>query len=226
MPISSTDNLGDRIRFARKNKKVTQDQLASFLNINRATLSKYEKGIIIPPMPKLRAISEYLEISFSYLLGDNQTIDEAKDNYNYEMMFISIAEETDKILDILFPGTNTYVIAGDNHEEIVTIRGRNTTSPFVLSRENFDFLSHLIITLVKGFVDGTGQNPITYIAELKEYVDSIEPIPHTNQPENADNFKTIMANIDKEDAEIKQQQEAYYKYVIENCEYDDPNLLN
>lgn len=50
------------IREARKAAGLTQNELARFMDINRATLSKYESGAIVPPIQKLQRMAIELEI--------------------------------------------------------------------------------------------------------------------------------------------------------------------
>lgn len=52
--------LSSRIREARKAAGITQAELAAKIGINRATLSKYESGIIEPPISQLKLIAEKL----------------------------------------------------------------------------------------------------------------------------------------------------------------------
>lgn len=59
-----------RIQEARKAAKITQDELAKVLNVNRATLSRYESGAIDPPASQLQAIADALGVSMSYLTGE------------------------------------------------------------------------------------------------------------------------------------------------------------
>ena len=63
---------GLKIREARKSVKMTQEQLAQVLGINRATLSKYESGIIDPPSSQLQAIATALGVSLLDLCGDHE----------------------------------------------------------------------------------------------------------------------------------------------------------
>ncbi len=62
-----------KIREARKLANFTQEQLADALGINRATLSKYENGIIEPSISQLVRIAEELEINPTQLLPDSLT---------------------------------------------------------------------------------------------------------------------------------------------------------
>lgn len=62
--------LGENIQNVRKAKNLTQESLASELEINRATLSKYESGTIEPPLSVLQRIANILSVPMSYLLGE------------------------------------------------------------------------------------------------------------------------------------------------------------
>lgn len=61
--------MGSRIREARKAANMTQVELATKIGINRATLSKYESGIIEPSVAQLRLIAEALNVTVGYLTG-------------------------------------------------------------------------------------------------------------------------------------------------------------
>lgn len=57
------------IKDARKQRGMTQSELAEKLGVNRATLSKYENGQIDPTASQLMKISEILGVPLYYLLG-------------------------------------------------------------------------------------------------------------------------------------------------------------
>lgn len=57
------------IRQARKAAGITQEELAHILGINRATLSKYESGVIEPSISQLLSIASALNTSLPELLG-------------------------------------------------------------------------------------------------------------------------------------------------------------
>ena len=60
--------IGERIRNARKKKQITQERLAERIGIKRATLSKYETGIIQPSLDMLFKLSDTLEVQLSEIL--------------------------------------------------------------------------------------------------------------------------------------------------------------
>ena len=74
-----------RIRAARKNAGITQEQLAKMIGINRATLSRYESGDIDPPSSQLGRIADVLNVpigelyDFSIEAEQNRTVDEIKE---------------------------------------------------------------------------------------------------------------------------------------------------
>lgn len=64
---------------ARKAAKMTQAQLAEELDVNRATVSKYETGIITPPLNQIMKISEILNIPIIDLIGMSPEGDKEND---------------------------------------------------------------------------------------------------------------------------------------------------
>lgn len=61
----------------RKQKKLTQEELASKLGVIRATYWSYEKGSIMPPYDKLEQIADIFGVSIDELMGretDNSDI--------------------------------------------------------------------------------------------------------------------------------------------------------
>lgn len=61
--------LGKRIRQARIQAGITQEEMANHLGISRTAIARYEQGEIEPKLKNLIAISEYLNISTDSLLG-------------------------------------------------------------------------------------------------------------------------------------------------------------
>lgn len=61
--------VGNQIKLYRKNKKMTQEQLALRINKSKATLSKYESGVIVVDVETLHDIAQALQISAGNLLG-------------------------------------------------------------------------------------------------------------------------------------------------------------
>lgn len=63
------DTIGERITKARRYLGMNQKELCEKVQINEATLSRYENGIREPKACVLSKLSEVLEVSTDYLLG-------------------------------------------------------------------------------------------------------------------------------------------------------------
>lgn len=66
---------GEKMKKARLAKKLTQEQMAEKLGVNKGTISHYEKGKTFPGEEKLRMVAKTLNVSFDYLLGDGEILD-------------------------------------------------------------------------------------------------------------------------------------------------------
>ena len=66
--------LGERLATLRKNKGLTQEELAPILNITRSALSLYELNKRDPDTNTLKRIADYFNVTTDYLLGRNTLI--------------------------------------------------------------------------------------------------------------------------------------------------------
>ena len=80
--------LNENIKKIRKNKRVTQEELAVKVNVVRQTVSKWEKGLSVPDAEALQRIADALDVSVEELLGAEVNV---KTNQN------EIAEQLAKI---------------------------------------------------------------------------------------------------------------------------------
>ncbi len=64
--------LGDQIKKYRKEKKMSQEELAIPLNVVRQTVSKWENNLSVPDAELLIRLAEVLEISVAELLGTDE----------------------------------------------------------------------------------------------------------------------------------------------------------
>lgn len=63
--------VGERIRTLREKREMSQIDLAKFLNVSKATMSKYESGTVQPSLESLNAICGLFNVSLDYLAGIN-----------------------------------------------------------------------------------------------------------------------------------------------------------
>lgn len=83
-----------RIKRARLNKNLSQEQLGILINVSNATICNYEKGTRKPAIEKLIALSNALEVSLDYLLGQDKNVISEDTSYtvrmsNEEIIFIN-----------------------------------------------------------------------------------------------------------------------------------------
>lgn len=60
--------LGKRIKLARIEKDLSQDQLAELIKAKQKSVSRYETGLALPSLDTLEKISQILHKPFSYFL--------------------------------------------------------------------------------------------------------------------------------------------------------------
>lgn len=70
--------LQNNIKTIRKNRGLTQEELAIRVNVVRQTVSKWEKGLSVPDADMLQKISEVLEVPVSQLLGEEQEMETSR----------------------------------------------------------------------------------------------------------------------------------------------------
>ena len=63
--------MGDRIKEARKNRKLTQEQLAERLDVSVEFIGQIERGLKLPSMQVFVKLIEALNVSADYLLRDS-----------------------------------------------------------------------------------------------------------------------------------------------------------
>ena len=68
--------LGDRISKRRKEKGISQEQLAGIMNVSRQSVSLWENNQTIPTMEKLLQLSDVLGVSVNYLVGNESNFEE------------------------------------------------------------------------------------------------------------------------------------------------------
>ena len=82
-----------RIKALRKEKKKTQNDLATYLNVRRSTYGEYERGIITPPYDKIKAIADYFEVSVDYLMGNTDSKEFKTESIDVSETLCAMVEE-------------------------------------------------------------------------------------------------------------------------------------
>lgn len=79
--------VGERIRSLRKQKKLTQPQLAELINKKISTISAYENGVFDPSIPTIFELCKAFDVSADYLLfGKEKTPDDTLTLANNDLL--------------------------------------------------------------------------------------------------------------------------------------------
>lgn len=89
--------IGERIKALRKQKKISQKDLAEKLGITSNTLYRYEHGDISISLEMLANIAEALDMSFLELVGDT------KENRQAIESLAALKEDVEALLDYSIP---------------------------------------------------------------------------------------------------------------------------
>lgn len=68
--------LGEKLKEARKQAGLTQEQLSEKLGVSRSAVAKWETDNGIPDVDNLKLLAKLLNVSVDYLLDNGETIDE------------------------------------------------------------------------------------------------------------------------------------------------------
>lgn len=99
--------LGSRIKALRKDKKLTQQQLADLINVTKVSVCCYERGNRTPNLETFVDLVNVLDTTPSYLLGmDMKVIAEDEENYSLnlpkeDIQIIQELRKNDKLIKYL-----------------------------------------------------------------------------------------------------------------------------
>lgn len=112
--------IGQKIATLRKEKNMTQMELADKLGISFQAVSNWERGNSMPDIAKLPELAEIFEVSLDELLGEKSVLVEAAINDNIEECIANqsvSAEDVSAVLPILKPTqVNTIVENADKFD--------------------------------------------------------------------------------------------------------------
>ncbi|MEA4988112.1 MAG: RstR family transcriptional repressor [Anaerovorax sp.] len=68
-------DFGKGLKELRKEKKLTQAQVAEHLDVSVSTYTKYETGVNEPDITMIKKIAKFFNVSIDYLLGESTYLD-------------------------------------------------------------------------------------------------------------------------------------------------------
>lgn len=89
-------NVGEKIRIARTNKGMTQEELGKALGVQKSAIAKYEKGRVVNiKRTTLKAMSDILGIAPSELIFESYMEEEQKKNDIQADIILRMRTDTD-----------------------------------------------------------------------------------------------------------------------------------
>lgn len=93
--------IGDKIRSAREDMDLSQEEVANLIPINQSSYSKIERDVQEPNLEQLRRICQILKLDPSYLL----MLDKYENSNNDDLLFAKEIKKTyEKIYKNKTPG--------------------------------------------------------------------------------------------------------------------------
>lgn len=141
----------EKIRNLRKQNRLSQEQMAGLLGINRATLSKYETGVIVPSLAQLRKIAEILKVNVVELFPDELVDDFEKEKEEClpfsEDLSPDESEKFERFLEKVIYENN-----GRSPEEVLRMAYNNASEIFLKEIEKISDkqVENILFKIIKG----------------------------------------------------------------------------
>lgn len=94
-------NLSEKLIHLRKEKKLSQLQLAEILGVSRQAVSKWESGNTMPDITNIIELGRFYHVSLDYLLNCNY-LDEHDNNSNLSESDEMVKNKQSKVLWVMF----------------------------------------------------------------------------------------------------------------------------
>lgn len=91
--------LDENIRVMRREKGLTQEQLAEVMGVSTASVSKWETGVAAPELGMLAALADFFETSIDALIGHTVGKAQLKEKIS-EIKELSLANEDEKAMEL------------------------------------------------------------------------------------------------------------------------------
>ena len=130
--------LGEKIKEARKQCGLSQEQLAEKMAVSRSAVAKWEANNGLPDVENLKALAQLLNVSVDYLLDDGEMIDEVvmREPYNLSDYGKGIKKKKkDRVIREKFPDAEIHTLLGKlkltkSEKVIDNLLGFFTDAPF------------------------------------------------------------------------------------------------
>ncbi len=130
--------LGEKIKDARKQCGLSQEQLAEKMSVSRSAIAKWETDKGLPDINNLKALAQLLNVSVDYLLDDGERICEFVTREAYDLANYGKGikkRKKDRVILEKFPDAEIYTLLGrvklaKSEKVIDNLLGFLTSAPF------------------------------------------------------------------------------------------------
>lgn len=123
---------GEKLQQLRKNKGLTQEELANAVYVSRTAVSKWESGRGYPNIDSLRQLSKLFSISIDVLLSGDELLTIAeKDSKEKENLFLNLIFGLLDISAALFLFMPVFAQKTEGAVHTVSLLSLSTTSPML-----------------------------------------------------------------------------------------------
>lgn len=130
--------LGEKIKEARKQCGLSQEQLAEKMSVSRSAIAKWETDKGLPDIDNLKALAVFLNVSVDYLLDDGERIDELVTREAYDLASYgkgSKKKKKDRVIREKFSDAEIHILLGNlkltkSEKVIDNLLGFFTDAPF------------------------------------------------------------------------------------------------
>ena len=130
--------LGEKIKEARKQCGLSQEQLAEKMAVSRSAVAKWEANNGLPDVDNLKTLAQLLNVSVDYLLDDGEAIDELvmREPYNLSEYGKGIKKKKkDRVIREKFPDAEIHTLLSKlkltkSEKVIDNLLGFFTDAPF------------------------------------------------------------------------------------------------
>lgn len=138
------ETIGLRLRQARKDKGLSQNELGALVGVSGTAIMRYEKGEREPKIEQLQKIAGALELPFAYLLGT--TDDPSADSFTsaaIEWAFQENSQEKDIDLDKIASRANELRRQNKEKHRVILSQEEVDKQIFAAEQEHKDYLEML-----------------------------------------------------------------------------------
>ncbi|MDL2211852.1 XRE family transcriptional regulator [Erysipelotrichaceae bacterium OttesenSCG-928-M19] len=186
------------------NRKITQQDLAELLGVDRATISNYERGTHEPSQQSLFTLSEYFNVSVDYLLGNDiniQPVQTTDDVYHFPVRIIGEGScglgknNEDYLTTETFDIPNSWIIGNFNDYFLVVAKGDSMIDEHITNNSLLLFKRQE--TLENGQIGAFSLNGEDYIKKFKKFNSGLISLQSANskyddiEVDDKDDFRVV-----------------------------------